>query len=169
MITFVPLSLPAVQAKKVTAAFDGGRLTSNGGVMLWRWPSGVSAWRQFGPETRCPAGRPDLWNGLERISDWRNMNTSAVKIAPQFAWRHQQLVQCRTVTPCVCNASMMLSKISATPIAETKKPTYSGDLIDAPCAEFVGKVFTRVCQTQVGDDHRRENSHDERHERSQLR
>src|SRR3982751_1657462 len=32
--TLLPFSFPAVQAKKVTAAFDGGRLTSNGGVML---------------------------------------------------------------------------------------------------------------------------------------
>jgi hypothetical protein len=30
----LPFSFPAVHAKKVTAAFDGGRLTSNGGVML---------------------------------------------------------------------------------------------------------------------------------------
>ncbi|MET4261754.1 hypothetical protein ABIC09_006725 [Bradyrhizobium sp. S3.12.5] len=32
--TILPFSFPAVQAKKVTAPFDGGRLTSNGGVML---------------------------------------------------------------------------------------------------------------------------------------
>jgi len=32
--TMLPFSFPAVHAKKVTAAFDGGRLTSNGGVML---------------------------------------------------------------------------------------------------------------------------------------
>ena len=32
--TILPFSFPAVQAKQVTAAFDGGRLTSNGGVML---------------------------------------------------------------------------------------------------------------------------------------
>ncbi|MGY4502259.1 hypothetical protein ACVWYH_006216 [Bradyrhizobium sp. GM24.11] len=32
--TMLPFSFPAVQAKKVTAAFDGGRRTSNGGVML---------------------------------------------------------------------------------------------------------------------------------------
>ena len=32
--TILPFSFPAVHAKKVTAAFDGGRLTSNGGVML---------------------------------------------------------------------------------------------------------------------------------------
>ena len=28
------LSFPAVQGKKITAAFDGGRITSDGGVML---------------------------------------------------------------------------------------------------------------------------------------
>src|SRR5712675_973840 len=32
--TMLPFSFPAVHPKKVTAAFDGGRLTSNGGVML---------------------------------------------------------------------------------------------------------------------------------------
>ena len=30
----LPFSFPAVERKKVTAAFDGGRLTSDGGVML---------------------------------------------------------------------------------------------------------------------------------------
>jgi len=32
--TFLPLSFPAVRGKKLTAAFDGGRITSDGGVML---------------------------------------------------------------------------------------------------------------------------------------
>jgi hypothetical protein len=32
--TILPFSFPAVAGKKVTAAFDGGRLTSDGGVML---------------------------------------------------------------------------------------------------------------------------------------
>jgi hypothetical protein len=32
--TSVPFDFPAVQRKKITAAFDGGRLTSDGGVML---------------------------------------------------------------------------------------------------------------------------------------
>src|SRR5665811_2209695 len=32
--TILPFSFPAVHTTKVTAAFDGGRLTSNGGVML---------------------------------------------------------------------------------------------------------------------------------------
>ena len=32
--SLLPFDFPAVQRKKVTAAFDGGRLTSDGGVML---------------------------------------------------------------------------------------------------------------------------------------
>ena len=32
--TIAAFSFPAVSGKKVTAAFDGGRLTSDGGVML---------------------------------------------------------------------------------------------------------------------------------------
>jgi Transposase DDE domain group 1 len=32
--SFLPFSFPAVARKKVTAAFDGGRITSDGGVML---------------------------------------------------------------------------------------------------------------------------------------
>ena len=30
----LPFNFPAVERKKVTAAFDGGRITSDGGVML---------------------------------------------------------------------------------------------------------------------------------------
>jgi hypothetical protein len=30
--TILPFSFPAVRAKKITAAFDGGRLTSNGAI-----------------------------------------------------------------------------------------------------------------------------------------
>ncbi|MET3524484.1 hypothetical protein ABID25_006355 [Mesorhizobium abyssinicae] len=32
--TLLPLSFPAVGRKKITAAFNGGRITSDGGVML---------------------------------------------------------------------------------------------------------------------------------------
>ena len=32
--TVLPFGFPAVRRKKVTAGFDGGRLTSDGGVML---------------------------------------------------------------------------------------------------------------------------------------
>jgi hypothetical protein len=31
--TIPPFSFPAVRSKKITAAFDGGRLSSEGGVM----------------------------------------------------------------------------------------------------------------------------------------
>jgi hypothetical protein len=41
--TLLPFSFPAVERKKVTAAFDGGRLSSDGGVMLLAKPSGGSA------------------------------------------------------------------------------------------------------------------------------
>ena len=32
--TLLPFSFPAVRRKKVTAAFDGGRISSDGGVIL---------------------------------------------------------------------------------------------------------------------------------------
>lgn len=32
--TSLPFSCPAVSRKKITASFDGGKLTSDGGVML---------------------------------------------------------------------------------------------------------------------------------------
>ncbi len=35
-VTLLPFDLPAVTRKKVTAAFDGGRLSSDGGVLLLR-------------------------------------------------------------------------------------------------------------------------------------
>jgi len=48
--TILPFSFPAVHAKKVTAAFDGGRLTSNGGVMLLAIGRAASRFgRQVGP------------------------------------------------------------------------------------------------------------------------
>src|SRR5262245_6307510 len=31
---FLPFAFPAVASKKITAAFDGGRITSDGGVMV---------------------------------------------------------------------------------------------------------------------------------------
>jgi Transposase DDE domain group 1 len=32
--SLLPFAFPAVHSKKITAAFDGGRITSNGGVMV---------------------------------------------------------------------------------------------------------------------------------------
>jgi hypothetical protein len=52
--TPLPFELPAVARKKVTAAFDGGRITSDGGVMLLaaadRPPAGMA---------NCPRSRVD--------------------------------------------------------------------------------------------------------------
>ena len=53
--TTLPFSFPAVHAKKITAAFDGGRLTSNGGVMLRAFES--SRARQLSCAEGVPGGR----------------------------------------------------------------------------------------------------------------
>ena len=37
--TLLPFSLPSICQKKVTAAFDGGRISSDGGVLLWQVPT----------------------------------------------------------------------------------------------------------------------------------
>ena len=48
--TILPFSFPAVPRKKITAAFDGGRLTSDGGVMLLAHGRAAARYRgQFGP------------------------------------------------------------------------------------------------------------------------
>jgi len=52
--TILPFSLPAVARKKVTADFDGGRLTSDGGVMLL-----AMAERRLGIADRLACAFPD--------------------------------------------------------------------------------------------------------------
>ena len=52
--TILPFSFPAVHGKKVTAAFDGGQLTSNGGVMLL-----AMAERRLGLADKLARGFPD--------------------------------------------------------------------------------------------------------------
>jgi hypothetical protein len=52
--TFLPFSFPAVGRKKVTAAFDGGRITSDGGVMLL-----AAAERRLGLANRLAAAIRD--------------------------------------------------------------------------------------------------------------
>ena len=37
--TLLPFSLPSICQKKVTAAFDGGRISSDGGVYFWQVPT----------------------------------------------------------------------------------------------------------------------------------
>ena len=65
--TLLPFSLPAVQRKKVTAAFDGGRLTSDGGVLLL---SGAD--RQLGLCATLAAVIPDhrdAWRVTHHLED----------------------------------------------------------------------------------------------------
>lgn len=53
-ITILPFSFPAVARKKITADFDGGRLTSDGGVMLL-----AMAERRLGIADRLACAFPD--------------------------------------------------------------------------------------------------------------
>ncbi|CAM5207704.1 Transposase DDE domain group 1 OS=Bosea thiooxidans OX=53254 GN=SAMN05660750_03391 PE=4 SV=1 [Bosea thiooxidans] len=52
--TVSPFSFPVVGRKKITAAFDGGRLSSDGGVMLL-----AQAERRLGIASRLAALMPD--------------------------------------------------------------------------------------------------------------
>ena len=64
----IPLfSFPAVEGKKVTAAFDGGRMSSDGGVMLLSL-----AERRLGVAERlagCIPDRRDPWRIAHTIAD----------------------------------------------------------------------------------------------------
>jgi hypothetical protein len=62
----IPLfSFPAIQGKKVTAAFDGGRLSSDGGVMLLSM-----AERRLGVAERLARCIPD--GAIPRVSPIRS-------------------------------------------------------------------------------------------------
>lgn len=52
--TTLPFSFPSVRGKKLTAAFDGGRLSSDGGVMLL-----AAAARRMGIAEKLAAVIPD--------------------------------------------------------------------------------------------------------------
>ncbi len=52
--TTLPFSFPAVGRKKVTAAFDGGRISSDGGVLLL-----AEVERRLGISTKLAAVIPD--------------------------------------------------------------------------------------------------------------
>jgi hypothetical protein len=63
----LPFSFPAVSRKQVTAAFDGGRLTSDGGVMLL-----AMAERRLGVAdrlARCFPDRRDPTRNTHTLSD----------------------------------------------------------------------------------------------------
>jgi hypothetical protein len=65
--TVAPFSFPAIGRKKLTAAFDGGRLTSNGGVILL-----AAAERRIGIADRLAALIADPRNPLfvtHRVAD----------------------------------------------------------------------------------------------------
>src|SRR5271168_3276487 len=55
----LPFSFPAIRGKKITAAFDGGRLTSDGGVMLL-----AMAERRLGVADRLARCFPDYRNPM---------------------------------------------------------------------------------------------------------
>src|SRR6266478_4284751 len=69
--SFLPFSFPAIGRKKVTAAFDGGRLSSDGGVMLL-----AQAERRLDPAFKLACGRlPDTGVDLcsqPTVSRWEN-------------------------------------------------------------------------------------------------
>ena len=61
--TLLPFHLPAVQRKKVTAAFDGGLISSDGGLVLLREAErhlgvngGVKMYRRGGVKMYCELG-----------------------------------------------------------------------------------------------------------------
>src|SRR3954470_8151896 len=72
----LPFSFPAIRGKKVTAAFDGGRLSSDGGVMLL-----CEAERQLGIAARLAALFPDERDGtrvIHRVSDMTRARIFAI-------------------------------------------------------------------------------------------
>ena len=74
----LPFSFPAVSRKQVTAAFDGGRLTSDGGVMLL-----AMAERRLGVADRLARCFPDLCSQptLSRLE-----NAPSLKDAIRLTW-----------------------------------------------------------------------------------
>src|SRR6266851_1030431 len=79
--TILPFSFPAVHTKKVTAAFDGGRLTSNGGVMLL-----AMAERRLGLADNLARVFPDRRDPL-RLRGRRRPRSSAVRSCIQAGLR----------------------------------------------------------------------------------
>ena len=63
---FLPFSFPAVSRKQITAAFDGGRLTSDGGVMLLAMAEPV-----VDKSKRCLGGAEVwLWRTVDDTCCW---------------------------------------------------------------------------------------------------
>jgi hypothetical protein len=83
----LPFSFPAVGRKAVTAAFDGGRLTSDGGVMLL-----AMAERRLGiaerlahcfPDRRDPLRITHTLADMVRAASWRS---PAATRTPAYCW-----------------------------------------------------------------------------------
>ena len=66
--SLLPFAFPAVQGKKITAAFDGGRLSSDGGVLLLR-----EAERRLGIAERLADLVPDRRDGARVIHTTADM------------------------------------------------------------------------------------------------
>jgi hypothetical protein len=67
--TLLPFALPSVQRKKVTAAFDGGRMTSDGGDRLQVMPPAIAQAPVDDP--RIAAARKEF---LRQSDIWKNNN-----------------------------------------------------------------------------------------------
>ena len=87
--TSLPFSFPAVHAKKVTAAFDGGRLTSNGGVMLL-----AMAERRLGLAANLARVFPDRRDPTRVVHSLVDMFR-----ARMFAWQFYLSDRARTLRP----------------------------------------------------------------------
>ena len=63
--TIPPFAFPAIQGRKITADFDGGRLTSDGGVMLL-----AMAERRLGIAARLARLIPDRGDPMRVTHRW---------------------------------------------------------------------------------------------------
>jgi hypothetical protein len=91
--TLLPINLPAVARKKVTAAFDGGRLSSDGGVLLL---GGVE--RRLGIVERlagCIVDRRDPSRIDHEIVEMLRLSASQILIADYNPRPFQARRQCR--------------------------------------------------------------------------
>ena len=84
--SLLPFSFPAIRGKKVTAAFDGGRLSSDGGVMLL-----CEAERRLGIAARLTALFPDDRDGTRVIHGVSDMIRARIfAIACGVSSRHHK-------------------------------------------------------------------------------
>ena len=76
--SLLPFDLPAVRRKKVTADFEGGLISSDGGLVLLRGPNGGSGWPRGWRAASGTGGTRRWWSTRSRrrlagcIRDWRD-------------------------------------------------------------------------------------------------